>query len=233
MGIDDPFFMRTDEELMADALDWTSPMMDGIDMERLRTEGYARLNVGTPESYVPHREGAFPTPSGKCEFKASMTAVGNMVLPLFRQGYAAAQPGETLDPLPNYIEPPTGAGAYPLGMISPKSHAFLNSSYGNLPTQLRHAGGQKVTIHPSDATARGLVDGDLVSVFNEHGSFEAVSEVSDAAMPGVVTAPMGYWPRGSRSRRTVNAINSPAYGDYGHAPTFSDTRVEVAKAPAR
>jgi anaerobic selenocysteine-containing dehydrogenase len=67
-------------------------------------------------------------------------------------------------------------------------------------------------------------------VFNERGAFEAVAEVSGDAMAGVVVAPMGYWPRDSRKRRTVNAINPPAFADYGNAPTFSDTLVEVAKA---
>jgi hypothetical protein len=57
-----------------------------------------------------------------------------------------------------------------------------------------------------------------------------VAEVSGDAMAGVVVAPMGYWPRDSRLRRTVNAINPSAYADYGRAPTFSDTLVEVARA---
>ena len=51
-------------------------------------------------------------------------------------------------------------------------------------------------------------------------------------MTGVVVAPMGYWPRDSRTRRSVNAINPPAFADYGNAPTFSDTLVEVAKVVA-
>ena len=49
---------------------------------------------------------------------------------------------------------------------------------------------------------------------------------------GVVVAPMGYWPGNSRGRRTVNAINPPAFADYGNAPTFSDTLVEVTKVTA-
>ena len=62
-----------------------------------------RLKVGSPDDFVPHREGNFPTPSGKVEFKSSMAAGGNMVLPLFRQGYLAEQSGEPLDPLPDFV----------------------------------------------------------------------------------------------------------------------------------
>jgi anaerobic selenocysteine-containing dehydrogenase len=237
MGLDDPYWKRTDQEMAIAALDWSSPALNGIDMASLRKSGYARLQVGTPESFVPHREGNFPTPSGKCEFKSSIAAGGNLVLPLFRQGYAGEQSGEAIDPLPNYIPPnetpatnPALAARFPLNMLSPKSHAFLNSSYGNMETQLHHAGAQKVILSPDDAAARGISAGSQVRVFNDRGAFEAVAEVSTDATPGVVVAPMGYWPRNSRQRRTVNAINPPAYADYGHAPTFSDTLVEVAKS---
>ena len=115
-------------------------------------------------------------------------------------------------------------------MISPKSHAFLNSSYGNLGTQLHHAGEQTVVIHPADADARGIAGGSEVRVFNDRGDFHALAEVSEDARPGVVVAPMGYWVKGSRNGATVNAINPPAFADYGNAPTFSDTLVEVAAA---
>jgi anaerobic selenocysteine-containing dehydrogenase len=160
-------------------------------------------------------------------------------LPLFRQGYTAEQSGEALDPLPDYIPPkespatnPMLAKRYPLNMLSPKSHAFLNSSYGNLPVQQHHAGAQKVIINPRDASLRGIAAGDLVRVFNDRGAFQALAELSLDTMTGIVVAPMGYWPRDSRPRRSVNAINPPAFADYGNAPTFSDTLVEVAKVVA-
>jgi anaerobic selenocysteine-containing dehydrogenase len=237
MGFDDPYWQRSDEEMALAALDWKSPVLAGIDLAQLRKTGFARLKVGTPDGFVPHREGNFPTPSGKCELKSSMAAGGNMVLPLFRQGYMGEQSGEAIDPLPNFIPPnetpatnPALAARFPLNMLSPKSHAFLNSSYGNMQAQLHHAGAQKVILSPPDAAARGIAAGDAVRVFNARGAFEAVAEVSADATAGVVVAPMGYWPRNSRLRRTVNAINPPAFADYGHAPTFSDTLVEVARS---
>lgn len=236
MGFNDPYWQRSDEEMALAALDWTNPALAGIDLAELRRSGYARLKVGTPDNFVPHREGNFPTPSGKCEFKSSIAAGGNLVLPLFRQGYTAEQSGEAIDPLPGYVPPnespatnPALARRFPLNMLSPKSHAFLNSSYANLPTQRHHAGGQKVVINPGDAAPRGIAAGDRVRVFNDRGAFEATAELSADAMTGVVVAPMGYWPRDAKERRTVNAITPAAFADYGHAPTFSDVLVEVAK----
>ncbi len=237
MGFDDPYWQRSDEEMAVDALDWSNPVLEGVDLESLRKTGYVRLKVGSPDDFVPHREGNFPTPSGKVEFKSSMAAGGNMVLPLFRQGYMGHQSGEPLDPLPDFVPQnespdtnPSLAASYPLNMISPKSHAFLNSSYGNLRTQLHHAGEQTVMINPEDAEARGIAGGSEVRVFNDRGKFHAVAEVSDDTRPGVVVAPMGYWVKGSRNGYTVNAINPPTFADYGNAPTFSDTLVEVAAA---
>jgi anaerobic selenocysteine-containing dehydrogenase len=235
MGFEDECFKRSDEQIALEAMDWTAPALQGIDMELLKREGYARLKLGTPDTYAPHAEGNFLTPSGKCEFVASMAAGGNFVLPLFRQGSTEFQPGEPIDPVPHYIPPrespqtnPAKAMRYPLNLLSPKSHAFLNSGYGNLPAQQRVAGEQHLTIHPEDANKRRITDGHLVRIFNDRGSFQAVARVSERTMPGVVVAPMGYWRKLSRSTSTVNMVNSSTFADLGNAPTFSDTLVEVA-----
>jgi anaerobic selenocysteine-containing dehydrogenase len=235
MGFDDRQWQRSDEDMAMEALDWASPALQGITMDLLKEKGWARLNVGTADDYTPHATGNFLTPSGKCEFKASMAAGGNFVLPLFRQGSNEFQAGEPVDPLPTYIppreSPATNArlsAKYPLNVISPKSHAFLNSCYGNLPVQLHHAGEQFVLVNPKDAIARNIGEGSPVRVFNDRGSFEAIAKVSADVMPGVVIAPLGYWRDSSRAKATVNALNSSAYADLGRAPTFSDTLVEVA-----
>ena len=67
--------------------------------------------------------------------------------------------------------------------MSPKSHAFLNSSYGNLPEQLNHAGEQTLLIHPQDASMRGIAHGAVVRVFNDRGAFEAVATITDDLCP--------------------------------------------------
>ena len=239
MGFDDPQWSRSDEAMAMDALDWSSPALQGITMDLLKQNGWARLALGTPETYVPHQAGNFLTPSGKCEFKASMAAGGNFVLPLFRQGSNEFQDGGAIDPLPAYTprEETIATGApraarYPLSIISPKSHAFLNSSYGNLPAQLHHAGEQVVLVNPLDARARNIGEGTPVRVFNDRGGYEAVAKVSEEVMPGVIVAPLGYWRSLSRSGGTVNALNPAAYADFGRAPTFSDTRADIAVATA-
>lgn len=239
MGFDDPFFQRSDAQMIEDSLDWSAPALEGIRLEELRETGYARLNVGTPDTYAPHKEGNFLTPSGKCEFKASMAENGNFVLSLFRQGSEEFQSGDPVDPLPHYIPPnespatnPALAKRYPLNLMSPKSHAFMNSSYGNMPQQLHHAGDQALMLSPADARDRNIGDGMPVIVSNDRGSFQAVARVDEDVMPGVVVAPLGYWRKLSPGETTVQAVNSGAFADLGNAPTFSDNLVEVAPVAA-
>lgn len=236
MGYTDPCFQRSDAEQIADAMLWDAPQMEGITIDRLKREGYARLNLPPADAYAPHAEGNFATPSGKCEFRSSLAENGNFVLNLFRQGYDGQQPGEPVDPLPHYIPPqesqvsdPTLAARYPLSLITPKSHAFLSSSYGNLPHQRRQAGEQQVTLHPDDGARYGIAAGDRVTIRNDRGSFEAVARLSEDIRQGVVVAPAGYWPSLSTGGSSVHAITSSRYADLGRAPTFSDILVAVER----
>ena len=212
----------------AQAYDWSAPAMEGITLESLRETGWARLNLPGPDAYAPHAEGNFPTPSGKTEFRSSaLEAAGNFVVPLFRQLYEEFQPGGTVDPLPHYIAPRETGEVYPLNLLSPKSHAYINSSAGDQAMQKRVQGEQKVTIHPADAEARGITDGRYVEVSNDRGRFVALADVSDEVSLGVVVCPMGSWAKNAKDGSTVNAVNPFVFADLGNAPTFSDTRVEV------
>ena len=48
-------------------------------------------------------------------------------------------------------------------------------------------------IHPADAKARGIEDGDVVEVTNARGTCLAVAAISDAVMPAVVQLATGAW----------------------------------------
>jgi anaerobic selenocysteine-containing dehydrogenase len=235
-GFDEPQFQRSDPEMIEHYLDWEAPALEGIDMAHFRKHGFAHLNVGTPDTRAPHREGNFPTPSGKCEFKASGAKDGNFVATVFRQMYEDMQGGEPLDDLPDYVPPrespasnPALAAKYPLNIISPKSHGFLNSCYANEAHKLRNQGDQFVLINPEDAASRGIGEGDPVRVFNDRGEFEADAKVSEDTPSGVVVATLGYW-RSLNRNGTVNIISSADFVNMGHAPTFSDNLVQVEMA---
>jgi anaerobic selenocysteine-containing dehydrogenase len=231
MGIDDPWFSMSDDEQLTEAVDWTAPQMEGITLDRLKAEGWVRLSLPGCDDYAPHATGGFPTPSGKVELAASMAAGGNFVVPLFRQGLAGAQDGSPVSALPEYLAPrELGADdRYPLALLCPKAHAFLNSQYGNMERQLGQQGTQRCSIHPDDAAARGVSAGDQVRVFNDRAEVLARAHVTTDVSPGVVVIPMGHWPSAEAGGYGVNALTSTRYADIGRAPTFSDTAVQVAR----
>ncbi len=236
MGFNEPEWKRTDEEMIRDFVDWSSPFMSGVTFEQLKTQGYARNLIGDKDTRAPHAEGNFATPSGKCEFVSSLAAYGNFVPPPFRSGYAALQDGSYIDPVPTYIPPfespdsaPEIAAKYPLNIISPKAHGFLNSQYANERKQQKREGDAVVILHPDDAQTRGIGDGDSVRVFNDRGMFVGTARISTDTMKGVVASYLGHWASDSRSGSAVNSISSNRTANMGQAPTFSDNLVQVSK----
>jgi anaerobic selenocysteine-containing dehydrogenase len=216
MGFAEACFDDSDEDLCRQALASGAPRMRGIEWDSLKERGWQRLAV--PEVYAPFAEGGFPTPSGKCEFY-SETAV--------RLG---------LDPLPGYTPPrenvhsaPELARRYPLAFISPPCRNFLNSSFANLPFARASEKEPRLDIHPDDARARGIANGERVRVFNDRGSYTLKAAVSDRARPGVVVAPSVWWRKLSPDGRNANDLTSQAVADMGGAATYYDCLVEVAR----
>lgn len=235
MGFEEENFKWTDAECLEHYIDWDSPACEGLSLEYLREHGFAHLSIGGADDRAPHREGHFPTPSGKCELKASGAAKGDFVAGPFRQMYDGFQPGTPIDPLPDYVPPrespmtnPELAAKYPLNIVSPKSHGFLNSCYANMESKIRGQGEQFVLINAADAGPRGIGDGDEVRVFNDRGAFHGEARVTDDVNPGVVVATLGYWRQ--LNKGTVNVISSAEFVNMGHAPSFSDNLVQVERA---
>ncbi len=215
MGFTDPCFSETDEEIGAQAFNYEHERMQTIDFATMKSQGWQRLNV--PERYAPFAEGNFPTPSGKCEFFSETLA---------RQG---------MDPLPTYIPPresvqtaPQLAQQYPLALISPPAHSFMNSSFANLPTFLHAEKEPYLEIHPDDAGVRGIQEGDRVRIFNDRGAFTAKARVSDKARHGVVVA-LSVWWKKLTDGTNANDVTSQGLTDLGAAATFYDALVEVGK----
>ncbi|MHB9331112.1 molybdopterin guanine dinucleotide-containing S/N-oxide reductase [Phytobacter ursingii] len=71
-------------------------------------------------------------------------------------------------------------------------HSQLN--YSSLREQYAVAGREPVTLHPRDAKARGIADGDLVRVWNQRGQVLAGAVVSEGIKPGVICIHQGAWP---------------------------------------
>jgi anaerobic selenocysteine-containing dehydrogenase len=215
MGMDEPCFAETDEDLAARALCWDDPRLAGLDWPTLAARGWAKLRL--PDA--PFADGGFATPSGKCEFASSLLAA---------QG---------LDPLPDHLPPyespasaPELAQRYPLAFISPPARNWLNSSFVNVRS-LRDAEGEPMLLlHPRDAAARGIDDGALAWAFNDRGRHLSRVRVSDATRAGLVVG-LGIWWRADGPAGTnVNELTHQRLTDLGRAPCFYDCLIEVEAA---
>jgi len=220
MGFTEACFAEDDEAIAAQAFRKDHPRNAGFDWETMKRDGFQRMALPTP--FAPFAKGGFPTPSGKCEF------------------YSAALKAQGHDPLPTYVPPHEGptsnpalAAKYPLAFISPPARNFLNTSFANMPRFLKAEGKPWLDMHPDDAAARKLADGQRVRIFNDRGAFHATLRV-DAAQPGiragVVSAPSIWWQKLSGDGENANAVTSQAITDLGNGPTFYDCLVQVEAA---
>jgi anaerobic selenocysteine-containing dehydrogenase len=205
MGYTEAVFDETDESLCRTAFG------DGVDFDALLRQGFAPL----PVADAPFAEGAFPTPSSRCEFFSARLAAR----------------GE--DGLPNHLANYEPAGAdpkHPLAMISPPARNFLNSTFVNVKSLRDIEGEPLLEMHASDAMPRGIADGDIVRVFNDRGSHECVARVSERARPGVVNGLGVWWRKLGRDGHNMNELTSQRLTDLGRGPTFYDCAVEVQRA---
>jgi biotin/methionine sulfoxide reductase len=70
-------------------------------------------------------------------------------------------------------------------------HGQLDVGAASLGSKVRDR--EPILINPTDATARGIADGDVVRVFSPRGACLAGAVVSAAVRPGVVQLATGAW----------------------------------------
>ncbi len=126
-----------------------------------------------------------PTPSGRIEI-VSATIAGF--------GYPDC-PGH-----PAWLPPSEGLGTpaarrYPLCLIANQPATRLHSQldFGATSQAAKVDGREPVRLHPQDAAARGIRDGDVVRLYNGRGACLAGAVLSEALRPGVVQLSTGAW----------------------------------------
>jgi anaerobic selenocysteine-containing dehydrogenase len=126
------------------------------------------------------------------------------------------------------VSRPDLARRYPLAIISPPARNFLNSTFVNVQSLRATEGEPTLDIHPLDAAARGVTEGDRVRVYNDRGELTLRARLTDRARPGVVVALSIWWKKLAADGKNANELTSQALTDIGRAPTFYDCLVEVA-----
>ncbi len=237
MGFEDDCFRETVDAMIDRALDSPNPWLKGITRERLEREPFVRLNldttakrVGTDASvypddrrskenvvpFLPFAQGNFPTPSGKAEF------------------YSETLKHQGLDPVVSFTPPTESrngpgstASGFPLELLARKPDNHLNTSFANVPSvRQMEPGLADLEMHPTDAKARGICDGDRIRAFNHRGEILLQARVEGSVSPGVVAARLD-WARFSPGGHNINVLTSEKLTDMGNAATFYSVCVEV------
>ncbi|MES1244370.1 MAG: molybdopterin-dependent oxidoreductase [Acidobacteriota bacterium] len=115
--------------------------------------------------------------------------------------------------------------AYPLALISPATNRTISSYLGHLYRERI-----PLEIHPDDAAARGIADGDEVRVWNDLAEVRVQARWSRDLRPGVVLLPKGLWSHQTLSGTTSNALSPDTLSDLGGGACFNDARVQVERA---
>jgi anaerobic dimethyl sulfoxide reductase subunit A len=201
--------------LTADAVD---------DFDTFTTQGVARFPAPKdPVAFAAQIRGetTFNTPSGKIEIYSNVLAdnpnpYGLGVIP----------------PIPTWFATGDDTARFPLSLCTPKSRARTHSIHGNQP-HLSRVDPDTVWLHPDDAAARGIVDGQLVRVFNDIGATVLPAQVTDRIAPGVVSIKEGAWftpgADGADSQGCANVLTTDRAAPCG-ATTYNTNQVEIQAA---
>ncbi len=106
----------------------------------------------------------------------------------------------------------------------------MNSTFANLDghRKMETRTSRKLEIHPLDAEARGINDGDEVRVFNDRGWIHLTAMMNGDLPAGVVAGRLD-WAKLTPDGVNVNVLTSERLTDIGAAATFYSTLVEVAR----
>ena len=212
MGFKEDCFDDSVDDLIDQALDSTSPWFTGIDRNALEDVGHIPLQLptNTTGESLPFSDASwFRTPTGKGE----------------------------LIPVPVFVAPResrANATEYPLEFLPRKADNYMNSTFANHPghqrMEQRTAG--ILEMNATDATPRGIANGDQVDIFNGRGRIRLHAQVDGRVGAGVVAARLDWSKLGSDlsgAGSNVNALTSETLTDIGGGATFYSTLVEVTK----
>lgn len=214
MGFTESCFTESPEEMIKTLFETDDPYLEGITYEMIASGKPIRLKL--PDPYLPYQNG-FPTPSGKIEFYSETLA---------QQG---------MDPLPHYTPLQEGpenlmlAARYPLQLIVPPAHHFLNSNFGEVKMMQRREGAPQLLMHPQDAAARKLQDGDMVRIYNDRGETLRTLRISEDTREGVVVAEGIWWAKHNPGGQGINQLTADRTADLGGGSVFHSNLVEVER----
>ncbi len=180
------YFNMSEDEYMANLLDWEGARAQGITFEKLKSEKVLR---GWPEIAIHGYGGVFPTPTKRAEFYMEN------VVPRVPHGQEFDIERERLP----IFEPPNEAWhenplyqKYPLFYTQEHSRWRTHSQWSHVPI-LRELDPEPIVyLNPDDAKARSIKTGDIVRVFNDRGHVVIKAVINAGVSAGLVNIPKGW-----------------------------------------
>ncbi len=176
-----------------------------------------------PDFETSHYLRGFNWPDGKFRFKPDWPNVP------FRSPWRAG-PFDRMPALPDHWEVIEEADeAHPFRLATSPARNFLNSTFNETPTSLTKEGRPEVMMHPADAAATGIADGDEVVLGNARGEVRLHARLFDGVRRGVLIAE-SIWPNHAYpDGRGINTLTgADAIAPYGGA-AFHDNKVWIRR----
>ncbi|OCW55877.1 dehydrogenase [Hoeflea olei] len=207
-------------------IDWMLGKRGLGDFKSFRAEKWADLQ---PDFETAHFLKGFAHQDGRFRFRPDWTGTPAANKPPERMGPQG--PVEQLPEFPDHVELIESADAeHPFRLATSPSRSFLNSSFAETPSSRAKEGRPVLMIHPEDAQALGIAEGERVKLGNQRGDLCMHARLDAGQRRGVVIHE-GLWPNsafeGGEGINTLTGADSCA--PYGGA-AFHDTRVWVRKA---
>ena len=126
---------------------------------------------------------------------------------------------------PYVVRDDPGSERYPLALISPATDKTVSSTLG----EFNHKD-VRLEMHPQDAAARRLADGQAVRAHNLLGEVRVRLRINPDVRPGVVFLPKGIWNRHTLNGRVGTALVPDDISVVSGGACFNDARIEVGPA---
>lgn len=187
----------------------------GITLEQLKERKAIDALTELNPTFVAYKDGNFLTPTGKAQFFCQSWV---------DQGYSGIathmRPTESI----------LNATTYPLAAVQRKTRSQVHTIFKNLETMLEMDGHQPhIIINTEDAAARGIVNGDDVTAFNDRGYCVGVAVVTDKTKKGVVVLENGWDDMLNGKNTNTNNVTQSKWPTLGTIHTINSTLVDVKK----
>ena len=132
--------------------------------------------------------------------------------------------GHSRVPQPIADSPPDGNR---LRLLTPAAYWLLSNSFANDERVAKELDVAEVGLHPDDATARSLEEGDEAKLSNETGELVLRVRLAEEIRPGVALSHNGRWSKRERNRANVNVLNPGMKVDLGESAAVHGVEVTV------